>query len=48
MVLGSPAKVVKPLSEEQRAGLRYWADKYVTNTRYCLKNNIQVGGPLRS
>ena len=48
MVLGSPAKVVKPLGEEQRSGLRYWAEKYVANTRYCLKNNIQVGGPLSS
>lgn len=48
LVLGAPAKVVKPLSGEQRAGLRHWADKYVANTRYCLKNSIQVGGPLSS
>lgn len=30
LVLGMPAKVVKQLSEEDQAGLRYWAEKYVT------------------
>ena len=29
LVLGAPAKVVRALSEEERAGLRVWADKYV-------------------
>ncbi|MGE9294538.1 gamma carbonic anhydrase family protein [Ruficoccus sp. ZRK36] len=29
LVLGSPAKVVKTLSEEQQAGIRHWAEKYV-------------------
>ncbi len=29
MVLGSPAKVVKSLSEERRKSLRPWAEKYV-------------------
>jgi carbonic anhydrase/acetyltransferase-like protein (isoleucine patch superfamily) len=28
MVLGAPAKVVRPLTEEERAGLRGWAEKY--------------------
>lgn len=30
MAFGSPAKVVKSLTEEQQAGLRKWAEKYVT------------------
>jgi gamma-carbonic anhydrase len=29
MVYGSPAKVVRPLSPEEQAGLRPWAEKYV-------------------
>lgn len=48
MVLGSPAKVVRPLTPEERAGLKYWADKYVANGAYCLKHRIQVGRPLSS
>ena len=48
MVLGSPAKVVKTLSPEQRAGLKHWAEKYVTNSAYCLKHGINVGAALKS
>lgn len=48
MVLGSPAKVVKALTPEQRAGLKHWADKYVTNGAYCLKHGINIGHPLPS
>lgn len=29
MVLGAPAKVVRPLKEEEQRGLRGWAEKYV-------------------
>lgn len=29
MVLGTPAKVVRPLTEEERKGLRPWAEKYI-------------------
>ncbi|AWI09671.1 gamma carbonic anhydrase family protein [Ereboglobus luteus] len=29
MVLGAPAKVVRPLSEEEQAKLKGWAEKYV-------------------
>ncbi|HVU33629.1 MAG TPA: gamma carbonic anhydrase family protein [Opitutaceae bacterium] len=29
MILGSPAKVVRQLTEAERAGLRRWAEKYV-------------------
>jgi carbonic anhydrase/acetyltransferase-like protein (isoleucine patch superfamily) len=38
MVLGAPAKVVRALTVEERAGLKHWADKYVENAAYCLKN----------
>lgn len=48
LVLGSPAKVVRTLSAEERAGLKIWAQKYVDNAAYCLANNIQVGAPLAS
>lgn len=46
MVLGSPAKVVRALRPEERAGLRHWAQKYVTNGAYCLQHGIEVGGPV--
>jgi len=46
MVLGSPAKVKRALSPEERAGLKYWAEKYVWNSAYCRQHNINVGGPL--
>jgi carbonic anhydrase/acetyltransferase-like protein (isoleucine patch superfamily) len=29
LVLGMPAKIVKQLSEDEQAGLRHWAEKYV-------------------
>src|SRR5262245_10163104 len=46
LVMGSPAKVIRALSEEERAGLRIWADKYVANAAYCLEHSINVGKPL--
>ena len=46
LVLGAPAKVVRRLSKEERAGLKWWAQKYVDNGAYCLKHKINVGGPL--
>jgi carbonic anhydrase/acetyltransferase-like protein (isoleucine patch superfamily) len=46
MVLGSPAKVVRNLTADDRALLRTWADKYVANATYCLAHGINVGGPL--
>lgn len=46
MVLGSPARVVRKLSNEERAGLKNWADKYVANAAYCMKHGINVGRPL--
>lgn len=46
LVLGSPAKIVKQLTPEDRAELKTWATKYVDNAAYCLKHGINVGGPL--
>ena len=46
LVLGSPAKVVRALTPEERAGLKYWAEKYVANGAFCLKHNLNVGAPL--
>lgn len=37
MVIGNPAKVKRSLTCEERRGLREWAEKYVTNAAYCLK-----------
>lgn len=48
LVLGSPARVKRALTDEERAGLRKWAQKYADNAAYCLKHGIQVGGPLTS
>jgi carbonic anhydrase/acetyltransferase-like protein (isoleucine patch superfamily) len=45
LVLGAPAKVVRKLSKEERAGLKVWAQKYVDNSAYCLKHCLSVGGP---
>jgi carbonic anhydrase/acetyltransferase-like protein (isoleucine patch superfamily) len=33
MVYGSPAKVIRPLSEAEMNGLRPWAEKYVAVAR---------------
>ncbi len=42
MVLGSPAKVVRSLTLQERAGLKYWAEKYVANGAYYLKHRIST------
>jgi carbonic anhydrase/acetyltransferase-like protein (isoleucine patch superfamily) len=46
LVMGSPAKVVRPLSPEERSGLKHWAEKYVANAAYCLEKKINLGGPM--
>jgi carbonic anhydrase/acetyltransferase-like protein (isoleucine patch superfamily) len=40
LVLGAPAKVVRKLTKAERAGLKWWAQKYVDNGAYCLKHGI--------
>ena len=46
LVLGAPAKVVRKLTKKERAGLKWWAQKYVDNGAYCLKHGIGVGGTM--
>ena len=44
LVLGSPAKVVRPLTDEEIAKLPAMAEKYVRNAQYCLEHGINVSG----
>jgi gamma-carbonic anhydrase len=46
LVLGVPAKVVRQLTKQERARLKWWAKKYVDNGAYCLKHGINVGSPM--
>ena len=48
LVVGAPAVVKRALTAEERAGLKHWAEKYVVNGAYCLKQGITVGRPLKS
>jgi gamma-carbonic anhydrase len=45
LVMGSPASVVRPLSAEERTGLRTSAERYAANAAYCLKHEINVSSP---
>lgn len=47
LVLGSPAKVVRALSQEERQRIKYWAEKYVGNAKYCLENLGEPGSGSR-
>jgi gamma-carbonic anhydrase len=40
MVLGMPAKVVRPLKKEEIDGLRYWAEKYVEESAEHKKRGL--------
>ena len=42
LVLGAPAKVARRLTREERAGVKYWATKYVENSAYCWKNAARI------
>lgn len=44
LVLGSPAKVVRALSDEERARLKPAAEKYARNAAFCLKCRINSQG----
>jgi len=46
LVVGAPARIVRKLTGKERAGLKWWAEKYVDNAAYCLKHGINVGGPM--
>jgi gamma-carbonic anhydrase len=45
LVLGSPAKVVRPLTEAERQGLKPSAEKYCANAAYCLRHGINSALP---
>ena len=45
LVLGSPAKVVRPLSDDERRNLKASAEKYARIAAYCIANKINVGAP---
>ena len=40
LVLGSPGKVVRALTNEEQAGVKVWAEKYVENRRKFLARNL--------
>ena len=42
LVLGMPGKVVRPLTEQEKQGLRISAERYVANAAYCLQHRINV------
>ena len=46
LVLGSPAKVARALTLEERQRLKGWAEKYARNAAYCLEHGINVSGPM--
>ena len=48
LALGAPARVARELTRRERAGLKWWAEKYLANGAYCLKHGINVGTPLPS
>src|SRR6185436_13032275 len=45
LVLGSPAKVVRPLSDDERRNLKASAEKYARIAAYCIAHKINVGAP---
>jgi gamma-carbonic anhydrase len=46
LVLGAPAKVARPLTPDERSGLKRMAQKYALNAAYCLDHDINVSAPL--
>lgn len=41
LIIGSPAKVVRALSPDEQAGIRVWADRYVTLSREYLARGVR-------
>jgi len=48
LVLGAPAKIVRALTRQERAGLKGLAEKYVHIAAYCLQHGINASSPLGS
>jgi carbonic anhydrase/acetyltransferase-like protein (isoleucine patch superfamily) len=45
LVLGLPARIVRALTAEERAGLKGMAEKYVAGAAYYLRHNLRDSGP---
>lgn len=45
LVLGTPARVARALTEKERRQLRNTAEKYASLARYCLEHDIQASAP---
>ncbi len=45
MIFGSPARVVRPLTEAEQAGLRPWAEKYIVVAAAHAARKRQGSGP---
>jgi carbonic anhydrase/acetyltransferase-like protein (isoleucine patch superfamily) len=43
MVLGAPARVTRALRPEERLSLKHWAQKYVENSAFYLRNKLGQG-----
>jgi len=41
LVMGMPARVIRPLTAEERKGLRISAENYVENALYCLEHSAR-------
>lgn len=45
LAVGSPARVLRPLTDAECSSLRALAEKYVVNATFCLKHGFNVGAP---
>ena len=45
LVLGSPARVVRVLTAQEREQLKISAENYAQNAAYCLKHEINLSAP---
>jgi gamma-carbonic anhydrase len=48
LVLGSPGRIARALTPEERSGIKGLAEKYIQAAAYCLKHGINVSAPLPS
>jgi carbonic anhydrase/acetyltransferase-like protein (isoleucine patch superfamily) len=48
LVMGAPARVVRALTDEERAKLKKMAEKYARNAAYCLAHRLHVSELLAS
>jgi carbonic anhydrase/acetyltransferase-like protein (isoleucine patch superfamily) len=48
LAVGAPARVIRKLTQQERAGLKQWAKHYVLSAAYCLKHGINVSRPLKA